>query len=182
MNIEALKKMSSSSEKKAAFDVDWSKIKGNVNWDAIKQKLTDAKRWYEGQSPEMRTLIGAGVGLGGGALIGKLMGRTGTGALVGTLAGAGTGAYWKHIKEILETAKPTIDDASKKTVGKLKAYARKVQRSVGKGTDGEKAPDTEADALAASQAAAGVGNDAPSPETIDQFLENWNRRKAQGAL
>lgn len=125
------------SEKKAAFDVDWSKIKGNVNWEAIKQKLTEAKQWYEGQSPETRALIGAGVGLGGGALLGKLMGRTGTGALAGTLAGAGAGAYWKDIKKAIEAAKPGISDAlsaakpvvenaTQKTKERIDAIAKKL--------------------------------------------------------
>lgn len=112
--------------KKAAFD-----------WDAIKQKLTEAKQWYEGQSPETRALIGAGVGLGGGALLGKLMGRTGTGALAGTLAGAGAGAYWKDIKKAIEAAKPGISDAlsaakpvvenaTQKTKERIDAIAKKL--------------------------------------------------------
>lgn len=130
MNIEKLEKMASSAEKKAAFDVDWNKIKGSVNWDAIKQKITEAKQWYEGQSPEARALIGAGVGLGGGALLGKLMGRTGTGALVGTLAGAGAGAYWKDIKKAIEAAKPGISDALSATKPVIENATQKTKERI----------------------------------------------------
>lgn len=120
-------------------EVDWKAIKGNVNWDAIKQKIQEAKDWYESRPAEQRALIGAGVGLGGGALIGKLMGRTGTGAVAGALAGAGAGAYWNDIKKAIDAArssegiskavsavKPVVEDATKKTKDRIDAIAKKL--------------------------------------------------------
>lgn len=182
MNIEKLEKMASSSEKKAAktaaekkaaFDVDWSKIKGSVNWDAIKQKIQDAKDWYESRPAEQRALIGAGVGLGGGALLGKLMGRTGTGAIAGAVAGAGAGAYWKELKKVIEATKPIASDAAKKTKDRVSQLMQKVRP---KSTQGEKAKSPEGDALdKARDASLGVGS-----EYAAQFLRDWNRTKAEG--
>ena len=157
-------------EKKAAFDVDWSKIKGNVNWDAIKQKLTEAKQWYEGQNPETRALIGAGVGLGGGALLGKLMGRTGTGAVAGALAGAGAGAYWKELKKVIEATKPIASDAAKKTKDRVSQLMQKVRP---KSTQGEKAPSGERDAIEKAVSAS-IGGYA------DRFMKDWERTQAEG--
>ena len=128
------------SEKKAEINLpDWSAIKGNVNWDAIKQKIQEAKDWYESRPAEQRALIGAGVGLGGGALLGKLMGRTGTGAVAGALAGAGAGAYWNHVRKAIDAArssggiskavsavKPVVEDATKKTRDRIDAIAKKL--------------------------------------------------------
>ena len=157
-------------EKKAAFDVDWSKIKGNVNWDAIKQKIQDAKNWYESRPAEQRALIGAGVGLGGGALLGKLMGRTGTGAVAGALAGASAGAYWKDLKKVIEATKPVASDAAKKTKDRVSQLVQKVRP---KSTQGEKAPSGERDAIekAVSSSLGGYA---------DQFMKDWERTKAEG--
>lgn len=159
-------------EKKAAFDfdVDWSKIKGNVNWEAIKQKLTEAKQWYEGQNPETRALIGAGVGLGGGALLGKLMGRTGTGAVAGALAGAGAGAYWKELKKVIEATKPIASDATKKTKDRVSQLMQKVRP---KSTQGEKAPSGERDAIEKAVSASLGGY-------ADRFMKDWERTQAEG--
>ena len=142
----------------------------NVNWEAIKQKLTEAKRWYEGQNPETRALIGAGVGLGGGALLGKLMGRTGTGAVAGALAGAGAGAYWKDLKKVIEATKPIASDAAKKTKDRVSQLVQKVRP---KSTQGEKAPSGERDAIekAVSSSLGGYA---------DQFMKDWERTQAEG--
>ena len=146
-------------EKKAAFD-----------WDAIKQKLTEAKQWYEGQNPETRALIGAGVGLGGGALLGKLMGRTGTGAVAGAVAGAGAGAYWKELKKVIEATKPIASDAAKKTKDRVSQLMQKVRP---KSTQGEKAPSGERDAIEKAVSASLGGY-------ADRFMKDWERTQAEG--
>lgn len=170
MNIEKLEKMASSSEKKAAFDVDWSKIKGNINWEAIKQKIQDAKDWYESRPAEQRALIGAGVGLGGGALLRKLMGRTGTGAVAGALAGAGAGAYWKDLKKVIEATKPIASGAAKKTKDRVSQLMQKVRP---KSTQGEKAPSGERDAIEKAVSASLGGY-------ADRFMKDWERTQAEG--
>ena len=162
MNIEKLEKLVSSSEKKvdetavkkAAFDVDWSKIKGNVNWDAIKQKLSEMKNWYGRQGAGTRALIGAGVGLGGGALLGKLMGRTGAGAIAGALAGAGTGAYWKDVLKAIDAVKPVAVEASDRTKKRLAELVNNLPKS----TRGESQGDGEAKAISTARDSAGVSD------------------------
>lgn len=171
MNIEALEKMASKSEKKAA--VDWSSIKGNVNWEAIKQKIDQAKKWYEGQGAGTRALIGAGAGLGTGALLGKLMGRTGTGAVAGALAGAGAGAYWKDVIKAIDAAKPVAADATKKTKDRVSQF---IQKMLPKTTQGEKAPSGEEDALAKAR------RTAPTADNGSQFLADVEKTKANGGL
>lgn len=174
MNLEALKKVVEQSEKKAEINLpDWSAIKGNINWDAIKQKIQEAKDWYESRPAEQRALIGAGVGLGGGALLGKLMGRTGTGAVAGALAGAGAGAYWKDLKKVIEATKPIASGAAKKTKDRVSQLMQKVRP---KSTQGEKAKSPEGDALEkARDASLGIGSGYAA-----QFLRDWNRTKAEG--
>lgn len=165
MTLDELKKYmaglnATTMKKKAA--VDWNAIKGNVTWDAIKQKIQEAKAWYESMPAEQRALIGAGVGLGGGALLGKLMGRTGTGALAGTLAGAGAGAYWKDIRKAIDAAKssksvsealsavkPVVSDAAKKTKDRIDAIAKKLGVT-------DKKKDTPENATAKALASTGV--------------------------
>ena len=151
-------------------EVDWNAIKGNVNWDAIKQKIQEAKDWYESRPAEQRALIGAGIGLGGGALLGKLMGRTGTGAVAGALAGAGAGAYWKDLKKVIEATKPIASDAAKKTKDRVLQLTQKVRP---KSTQGEKAPSGEHDAIEKAVSASLGGY-------ADRFLKDWERTQAEG--
>lgn len=155
---------------KKKAEVDWNAIKGNINWSAIKQKIQDAKNWYESRPAEQRALIGAGVGLGGGALLGKLMGRTGTGAVAGAVAGAGAGAYWKDLKKVIEATKPVASDAAKKTKDRVSQLMQKVRP---KSTQGEKAPSGERDAIEKAVSASLGGY-------ADRFMKDLERTQAEG--
>lgn len=106
-------------EERALLENNGQEKKANVQGMAkqafsladVKNMLSNANNWYKSQSPEMRALIGAGVGLGGGALLGASR----KSALLGALAGAGTGAYWKDIGKAIKAVKPVAQDAKEKT-------------------------------------------------------------------
>ena len=115
MTIKALKTYLSSIGVKKASDLTVEKQAFSLA--DVKNMLSNANNWYKSQSPETRALIGAGIGLGGGALLGGSR----KSALLGALAGAGTGAYWNDVRRAIDSVNPVARDAGYKTKEYLKA-------------------------------------------------------------
>lgn len=101
-------------EKKAGVQ---GMAKEAFSWADVMSKIRAAKTWVN-ENPMRRALFGAGAGLAGGALLGRLVGgksSTGTGAAIGALAGVGAGAYWNDIRKAIDAVKPVAGNAARKT-------------------------------------------------------------------
>ena len=130
------------SEKKAGVH---GMAKQAFSWADVMSKIRDAKNWIKNSDPARRALIGAGAGLAGGALLGRLLGgKSGTGAVIGALAGAGTGVYWNDIRKAIDAVKPVSGNAARKT----KDYVTGMLPGVDKGSksDSENATEVARDA------------------------------------
>lgn len=116
------------------------------SWADVMSKIRAAKTWVN-ENPMHRALFGAGAGLAGGALLGRLVGGksgTGTGAAIGALAGVGAGAYWNDIRKAIDAVKPVAGNAARKT----KDYINRMLSGVDKGdkSDSENATEVARDA------------------------------------